>query len=66
MHSMSLNVLHLKKEGEHNHQILATGNEYFMDSILHYYLPTTACVRYTCNVGTQMLSVPSLPVFKIW
>jgi hypothetical protein len=41
---MSLNVVHLNKEGEHNHQILTTGIENFMDSILQNYLPTTACV----------------------
>jgi len=51
-------------EGEHNHQIVATGNEYFVDSILHNYLPTTACVRYMWNVGTQMLSVSGLPVSR--
>jgi hypothetical protein len=51
-------------EGEHNHQILATGTEYCVDSILDNYLPTTACVRYTWNVGIQMLSVSGLPVTR--
>jgi hypothetical protein len=42
---MSLNVLHLNKKGEHNHQILATGIENFVELISQNYLPTTACVN---------------------
>jgi len=60
---MHLNVLHLNMEGQHNHQILATNNEYFVDSTLHSYLSdihrmleTRRCQSLACQFQDMVVS----------